>query len=99
MGLTFPEAYGVASTVRENLSSSETVSSEVIRDEVSRILVSQFGPGAEERYRLDRAEPVWVKVFQENGEDVWFSRTIFRYRLEICGMPHQIAERSCASHA
>ena len=92
VGLTFPEAYGVASTVRENLSSSETVSSEVIRDEVSRILVSQFGPGAEERYRLDRAEPVWVKVFQDNGEDVWFSRTIFRYRLEICGMPHQIAE-------
>jgi len=92
VGLTFPEAYGVASTVRENLSSSETVSSEVIRDEVSRILVSQFGPGPEERYRLDRAEPVWVKVFGDGREDVWFSRTIFRYRLEVCGIPHQIAE-------
>ena len=33
-----------------------------------------------------------MKIFQENGEDVWFSRTIFRYRLEICGIPHNIAE-------
>ena len=92
VGLTFPEAYGVATMVRENLSASETVSSEAIRDEVSRILVSQFGPGTEERYRMDRTEPVWVKVFQKSGEDVWFSRTIFRYRLEICGIPHAIAE-------
>lgn len=92
VGLTFPEAFGVATLVRENLSSNQTVPSENIRDEVSRILVSQFGPGAEERYRLDRTEPVWVKIFQENGEDVWFSRTIFRYRLEICGIPHNIAE-------
>ena len=92
VGLTFPEAFGVATLVRENLSANQTVPSENIRDEVSRILVSQFGPGAEERYRLDRTEPVWVKIFQENGEDVWFSRTIFRYRLEICGIPHNIAE-------
>ena len=92
VGLTFPEAFGVAALVRENLSANQTVPSEKIRDEVSRILVSQFGPGAEERYRLDRTEPVWVKIFQENGEDVWFSRTIFRYRLEICGIPHNIAE-------
>ena len=92
VGLTFPEAFGVATLVRENLSANQTVPSENIRDEVSRILVSQFGPGTEERYRLDRTEPVWVKIFQENGEDVWFSRTIFRYRLEICGIPHNIAE-------
>ncbi len=92
VGLTFPEAFGVAALVRENFSANQTVPSETIRDEVSRVLVSQFGPGAEERYRLDRTEPVWVKIFQENGEDVWFSRTIFRYRLEICGIPHNIAE-------
>ena len=96
VGLTFPEAYGVASRVRESLSANETVSSEALRDEVSRILVSEFGPGTEERYRLDRAEPAWVRVYQKhgekNGQDVWFSRTIFRYRLEICGIPHQIAE-------
>ena len=92
IGLTFSEAYGVASTVRSQLAREEVIGSPRIRETVSPILASQFSPETEERYRLSRGQPVWIRIHHKDGEDVWFSRAIFRYRLEICGITHSAAE-------
>ena len=92
IGLTFSEAYGVASMVRSQLAREEVIGSPRIREAVSQILVSQFNPETEERYRLSRGQPVWIRIHHKDGEDVWFSRAIFRYRLEICGITHSAAE-------
>ena len=92
VGLTFSEAYGAASIVRNQLASKETIITAQIREEVSQVLAAQFGPATEEQYRLSRGQPIWIRVYRKDGDDVWFSRTIFRYRLEICGISHSTAE-------
>lgn len=92
VGLTFSEAYMIASEVRDNLSIKENISSQEIRDAVSESLLKKFGRGIEERYRLTRSESIWIRIFGEEEDDIWFSRIILLHRLEICGIPSLTAE-------
>ena len=93
VGLTFSEAYDIASTVRNQLASKEEASSDAITEAVSQILHEQSGPEMAERYRLAKAGPAWVRINEKDRDRMWFSRTVFRHRLETCGIPEAQIER------
>ena len=92
VGLTFNEAYEIASTVRDQLAADEEITSDAITEAVSKILNEQSGPEMAERYRLTKAGPAWIRINENDRDKIWFSRTIFRHRLEICGIPEGLVE-------
>ena len=93
VGLTFSEAYDIASTVRNQLASNEEASSDAITEAVLQILHEQSGPEMAERYRLAKTGPAWIRINEKDRDRMWFSRTVFRHRLETCGIPEALNER------
>ena len=93
VGLTFSEAYEIASAVRNQLAAKEDITSDDITEAVCSILLEASGPDMVERYRLTKAGPAWIRINEKDRDRMWFSRTIFRHRLEICGIPESLSER------
>ncbi|MDJ0611667.1 MAG: zeta toxin family protein [Kiloniellales bacterium] len=87
-GLTFDEAYAVASEVREQLAERDEVTTEELREVVLR-LISDYGSGAVQRYERPAAMPGTLLVRDSEGELTQFSREQHRRILESSGLSYE----------
>jgi len=92
-GLSFSDAYEIASRVRESLESFEDVSTEQVRSETASQLRSRYGLDVERGYSIAKRHPGWIQVRDSDGHAEWFSRNQHQRRLEICGLPQEVAEQ------
>jgi 2-phosphoglycerate kinase len=93
-GLSFEQAYGVASDVRERLGDASTVTNEALRALVHEQLRARFAPGVAEAYDAARAPVAGLLVRRADGEPQPFSRMEHVRCLAACGLSEAQAGRA-----
>jgi len=88
VGLSFDEAYALASAVRDELSGTAEISTTELRDIVLRQL-SEFGPATVQRYAHPATAPGTVLVRDAAGHTAHFSREQHRRVLESSGLSYE----------
>ena len=87
-GLSFEDAYSVASTVREEISAAEEITTAEIRGKVEEHL-KKFGADFRQRYRAPPAVAGTVLVRDNKGDTRQFSRQRHRQILESSGLTYE----------
>lgn len=85
-GLPFVEAYRLASDVRQELSHATAITTEQLREAVTRRLQQRHGTEAATRYLQLTPTPATLMVRNTNGQTAPFSRGQHRRSLECCGL-------------
>ena len=86
-GLSFEEAYGLATKVREQLDDRPEVTTAEIR-EIVRNLISSYGTATQQRYEHPAAVPATILVRDSQGRTSQFSREQHRRVLESSGLSY-----------
>ncbi len=89
-GLSFEEAYGLATKVREQLDDRPEVTTAEIR-EIVRNLISSYGTATQQRYEHPAAVPAPILVRDTQGRTSQFSREQHRRVLESSGMSYDVS--------
>ena len=89
-GLSFDEAYALASNLRNSLSDSEEVTIDELRRMVEAAL-EPFGPAVQQRYRHPPRAPESILIRSTKGETSQFSRQRHRRGLESTGLSYEEA--------
>lgn len=89
-GLSFDDAYQLASKVRGELNSASAVTTETLKNSVLSHLRRSHGKAAVERYEAARA-PAVVLVRDSDGQTTPFSRNKHRENLQSCGLSSDAA--------
>ena len=85
-GLSFDEAYGLATRIREALDGTGLVTSKELREVVSEHLRSDYGQQIVDVYQMVLERRGHVRFRRRDGELDWFSRRLHQKRLERCGL-------------
>jgi 2-phosphoglycerate kinase len=93
-GLDFEDAFSMATSLRDELSGFDEISSNDIRDRVYGLLEENGHLGALEPYRLPLAAPAPIKVVSRAGTVSAFSRGRHERFLQACGMKSEKAEQT-----
>ncbi len=89
-GLSFEEAYGLATKVREQLDDRPEVTTAEIR-EIVRNLISSYGTATQQRYEHPAAVPAPILVRDTQGRTSQFSREQHRRVLESSGLSYDVS--------
>ena len=89
-GLSFEEAYGLATKVREQLDDKPEVTTAEIR-EIVRNLISSYGTATQQRYEHPAAVPAPILVRDSQGRTSQFSREQHRRVLESSGLSYDVS--------
>jgi 2-phosphoglycerate kinase len=93
-GLDFPDAFRLATQVRDELFDIQEVSSDAIRENVTVLLEKNGFPDALEPYRMPLIAPAKIQVTREDGEISAFSRGRHERYLQASGVKHDKAEQT-----
>ncbi len=85
-GLSFDDAYKLASTIRDELSDTSKISTNDLRAKVTRHLKKSFSVEVQQRYLIPTSSPATVLVRDAEGQFSPFSRGLHRHHLESCGL-------------
>jgi len=85
-GLSFEEAYELASVVREELIDTEEITSAELRKITARHLEQTFGTTITQRYQSPNHAPATIMVERTGLHTLPFSRGELRQSLESCGL-------------
>ena len=88
-GLTFEEAYAMASAVRDDLADTSNISAEDLRRRVAKRLTKTHGAGVVQRYESAGIMPQTVIVRDSTGGTSPFSREQHRRMLESSGLTYE----------
>ena len=88
-GLSFDDAYSMASTVREELTDTDEISAEELHDVVLRHLKGKYGATIVQRYQVPLAGGRTIYVRHANGKTTPFSREQHRRHLESSGLTYE----------
>lgn len=88
IGLSFDEAYALASAVRDELSDTAEISTTELRGTVLKHL-SEYGPATVQRYLQPASAPGTVLVRDSAGHTTQFSREQHRRILETSGLSYE----------
>ncbi len=91
-GLSFAQAYDVASSVRDDVRDRTDITTGELQEFVLKRL-KEHGSGAVQRYRTRHSAPDPILVRHEDGHDVPFSRGRHRLALSPCGISADDAAR------
>lgn len=87
-GLSFEEAYSVASAVREEISPTEEITSAELQNKVDQHL-AEFGPVYQQRYRSPETAAETILVRDAKGDTEQFSRQRHRRVLQSSGLSYE----------
>lgn len=87
-GLTFEEAYALASKVRKDLGDRSEVTTQELR-EIVLPLISKYGTATVQRYEQPAAVPAAILVRDSQGQTSQFSRGQHRGALETSGLSYE----------
>jgi 2-phosphoglycerate kinase len=87
-GLSFEEAYSVASAVREEISPAEEITTGELRRTVEQH-IAKFGPAFRQRYRNPPTAAGTILVRRPDGDTTQFSRQRHRRVLESSGLSYE----------
>lgn len=90
-GLSFDEAYAVASSVREELSDTAEITVEHLRERVIRILSDHHGEAVLQRYQAPAPATLTILVRHLSGAATAFSREQLRRHVESSGLSYEDA--------
>lgn len=93
-GLDFPDAFRLATQVRDELAEVHEVSSDTIRENVTGLLEENGYLGALEPYRLPLTAPAKIQVARADGEISAFSRGRHERYLQASGVKPERAEQT-----
>jgi 2-phosphoglycerate kinase len=88
VGLSFDEAYALASTVRDELSNTAEITTTELRNTVLKH-ISEYGPSVVQRYLQPASAPGTVLVRDAAGHTTQFSREQHRRVLESSGLSYE----------
>ena len=88
VGLSFDEAYALASTVRDELSDTAEITTNELRSTVLKH-ISEYGPSVVQRYLQPASAPGTVLVRDAAGHTTQFSREQHRRVLESSGLSYE----------
>jgi 2-phosphoglycerate kinase len=88
VGLSFDEAYALASTVRDELSDTAEITTAELRSTVLKH-ISEYGPAVVQRYQQPANVPGAVLVRDAEGQTTQFSREQHRRILESSGLSYE----------
>lgn len=89
-GLSFDEAYALATKVREELDDRSEVTTKDLR-EIVRQLISGYGTATVQRYAHPTAMPATILVRDSQGDTTQFSREQHRRVLESSGLSYEVS--------
>ena len=92
-GLSFDAAYAVASTIRDELSGTEEITSDELRETVIRHLTEDHGDAVLQRYVAPPKETRTILVRNADGSATAFSREQHRRHLESSGLDRASRDR------
>ncbi len=95
-GLAFEDAFEMASTVRDHLADIPEITSEELRQRVSRLLQDEGDEEVLEQYRLPAVAPSRILVINLSDEVSAFSRGRHARHLQSSGMRAEKAEQTTA---
>ena len=93
-GLSFEQAYAIATTVREGLASTKSITSEELQERVVLLLTNQVDKECVEQYRSPSAVPSRILVSNMSGVQSAFSRGRHARYLQSTGMKAEKAEHT-----
>lgn len=96
-GLSFEEAYELASNVREELVTTEEMTTSELRAIVARHLEQSFGTTITQRYQSTNHAPAAIMVERMGVQTQPFSRGELRQSLESCGLTTEQAMATVAT--
>lgn len=88
-GLSFDEAYALASTIRDELGETEEITAEELQQTVLRHLTAISGEAVVQRYQAPATQAPMVLVRHANGDLTPFSREQHRRHLESSGLSYE----------
>ena len=88
-GLSFDEAYALASTVRDELSETEEITAEALRKRVVQHLEENHGEAVLQRYQTPAPATGTILVRHRDGTLVAFSREKHRRHVESSGLTYE----------
>lgn len=92
-GMPFERAYEFATQIRDDLSDTEEISSERLRQKVSNLLLEAGESEVQKQYLLPLAVPVRILVISRGGSESAFSRSKHQRYLQSSGVRLADAER------
>ena len=92
-GLPFEKAYELASSVRDELDNSDTITTDDLRDKVIARLNKAYGKTMGDRYRAAVRAHHPIMIEYEDGQLMPFSRGYYRRCMESIGLPPDEAMR------
>lgn len=87
-GMSFEEAYALADAVREEISSTEEITTDELRVKVEEH-IAEFGPAFRQRYRNPPTAAGTILVRDAKGDTTQFSRQRHRRVLEASGLSYE----------
>jgi 2-phosphoglycerate kinase len=87
-GMSFEEAYALADTVREEISSTEEITTDELRVKVENH-IAEFGPAFRQRYHSPPTAAGTILVRDAKGDTTQFSRQRHRRVLEASGLSYE----------
>ncbi len=93
-GLSFEQAYAIATTVREGLASTKSITSEELQERVVLLLTNQVDKECVEQYLSPSAVPSRILVSNMSGVQSAFSRGRHARYLQSTGMKAEKAEHT-----
>jgi len=93
-GLSFEQAYAIATTVREELASTKSITSEELQERVVLLLTNQVDKECVEQYLSPSAVPSRILVSNMSGVQSAFSRGRHARYLQSTGMKAEKAEHT-----
>lgn len=85
-GLPFEQAYDLATQVRDQLSETEEVTTALLREKVSALLLDRSDVEVRKRYRMPPVAPARILVISRGGSESTFSRSKHESYLQASGV-------------
>ena len=95
-GVDFSDAYRMASTIRQDLSGMEEVTSNLLKDMVLGLLKGSYNEQIIENYQTSGRIPAPIMVYDKEGSSTPFSQSEQLLCLQSCGLSTKEAEMAGA---
>lgn len=95
-GIDFSDAYKLASTVRQDLSGVEEITSNLLKDKVLVLLKGSYNEQVIEHYQVSGRIPAPIMVYDKEGSSIPFSQSEQLLCLHSCGLSTKVAETTGA---
>ena len=95
-GIDFSDAYKLASTVRQDLSGTEEITSDLLKNKVLVLLKRSYNEQVIEHYQTSGRISAPIKVYDKEGSSIPFSQSEPLLCLHSCGLSNKVAESTGA---